>query len=62
MDTPGYSPKDDLDLLDHPYYKYSMKIIELLLKGRDGQILVQQLDTPVYLNKVFYEESLPEST
>ena len=64
FDTPGETPggEDMIEEvnLDHEYYKFSMKIIELILFGKEKAIPQMGLDIQVILNEVYYEEPLED--
>ena len=41
---------------DHPYYKDSIKIIDLLILGQEDKMDYLELSKPVYLRNIFCEK------
>ena len=58
--TPGGPTQEEYENFDHEYYKFSMKIIDLLLQNKKAKIEQMGLDKQVFMKELFYEEPVIE--
>lgn len=58
-ETPGNPAlKEEIECFNHKYYERSMRIIDLLITGKENLINSQNLLTKINLRKVFFEEPM----
>lgn len=52
--------KEEIEDFNHKYYMRSMKIIDLILLGKENLISAQNLLTEIDIKNVFFEEPIDE--
>eukprot|EP00347_Sterkiella_histriomuscorum_P018092 403346820 len=61
QETPGNpNMKEEIDDFNHKYFVRSMKIIDLILLGKENLISAQNLLTEIDIKNVFFEEPIDE--